>query len=101
MENPKKLEMKDVWKKVVAKAWADPEWKARLLADPAEVLREEGVNVPDGLKIRVMEELPGVRTFILPREPEGAWDAEKLERKKAAHGGPRSCICMYGGESCA
>lgn len=33
---------------------------------------------------RVVAELPGTRTFILPREPEGVWDVEKLERKKTA-----------------
>ena len=36
----------EAWPKIVAKAWADANFKARLKASPAEVLKEYGVSPP-------------------------------------------------------
>ena len=41
---------------VVAKAWSDAAFKQRLLAGPVAVLRAEGVDVPEGRQVRVVEE---------------------------------------------
>jgi hypothetical protein len=41
---------------VVAKAWSDAAFKQRLLAGPVAVLRAEGVDVPAGRQVRVVEE---------------------------------------------
>jgi hypothetical protein len=90
----RKKEVRAMWKKLVAKAWADPDWKARLLADPVTVMREEGFSLPEGVKIRLVEELPGTRSFSLPLPPDDLWKAERLERKKAAG----FCLCACSGE---
>jgi len=39
------------------------------MADPAKILDAEGVNVPDGVSIRVMEDTEQVRTLIIPPAP--------------------------------
>jgi hypothetical protein len=36
------------------------------MADPAKILDAEGVNLPDGVSIRVMEDTDQVRTLIIP-----------------------------------
>ncbi len=41
---------------VFAKAWKDKGFKTRLLRDPAAMLEQEGVYIPDGLHIRVIED---------------------------------------------
>src|SRR5437763_15020310 len=64
-----------------AKAWLDPEFKARLLAHPATVAREEGLEVPAGRQIEVVESGPErVVLTLLPeigrascREREDTW----------------------------
>jgi len=43
------------WAKVVAKAWADEDYKQRLMDDPASMLAEEGIEMPEGLEIKVVE----------------------------------------------
>ena len=43
---PNEAERKDAylkWSQMVAKAWSDPAFKARLLANPEEVLKEQEV----------------------------------------------------------
>jgi hypothetical protein len=43
------------WGQVVARAWDDDAFRRRLLAEPACVLREEGIDVPPGAAVRVIE----------------------------------------------
>jgi hypothetical protein len=43
------------WGTVVAHAWGDDAFRRRLLAEPAGVLREEGIDVPAGVAVRVIE----------------------------------------------
>jgi hypothetical protein len=43
------------WGQIVARAWDDDAFRRRLLAEPACVLREEGIDVPPGTAVRVIE----------------------------------------------
>ena len=62
-------EMDKAWRRVVAKAWADEGYKARLLNDPDGVLRAEGVALPAGKTARVIEPGAGEALFVLPPQP--------------------------------
>lgn len=67
-----KMQEKKQWNKIVARAWADKNFKRRLLAEPASVLQEHGIDVPAGVKVRVKEvkdRWDG--TLILPPKPAG------------------------------
>ena len=54
---------------VILKAWTDPDFKQRLLADPATVLQENGVQVPSGVAVKVVEDTDQVNYFVLPGKP--------------------------------
>lgn len=43
------------WGQIVARAWDDDAFRRRLLSEPACVLREEGIDVPPGAGVRVIE----------------------------------------------
>lgn len=77
-------EMDKAWRRVVAKAWADEGYKARLLDDPDGVLRAEGIALPAGKTARIIqpsvgqpsvgqpsagEAGPGEALFVLPPQP--------------------------------
>lgn len=51
---------------IIAKAWADPAFKERLLADATAVLREEGVVVPEGVEVRAVENTETVFHLVIP-----------------------------------
>ena len=70
--------------KIIARAWSDGGYKARLVSDPASVFEEAGLDVPEGLDVRVVEDTPGVRHFVLPLAPgEGELSEEALEQVAA------------------
>lgn len=57
--------------KIIAKTWIDEGFKAKLLADPAATLKEEGVELSPGAEVRVVEDTPNVHHFVLPAKPAG------------------------------
>ena len=78
-----------LWNQLVARAWADPAFKARLLADPATVLKENGVVVPAGIEFRVVENTDTVIHLTIPlKPPPEELSEEELNR---AAGGQVGC----------
>jgi len=74
---------------LVAAAWADSALKQRLLADPAAVFAEHGVEVPAGVQVRVVENTDRATYFVLPRQPfDGELSDEQLQH---APGGYHGC----------
>ena len=67
------------WSQIVAKAWADESFKRRLLAEPATVLKEQGIAVPSGVQVKVVEDTETVRHLTLPVKPVGELDEEALK----------------------
>ena len=57
--------------KTIAKAWMDERFKARLLSDPAARLKEEGVEIPPGVEVRIAVDTDKVRHLVLPMKPSG------------------------------
>lgn len=48
-------ENKKLWAKIVAKAWCDDAYKAELLNNTEKVLKAEGVEIPKGVRVHVVE----------------------------------------------
>jgi hypothetical protein len=61
------VQRQDAWRQVVARAWSDDAFKARLQASPREVLAEFGIAVPADLQLKLVEDEPGVKHLVLPR----------------------------------
>jgi hypothetical protein len=80
------------WGKIVARAWTDPEFKARLIAEPMTVLREHGIEGAEGLAVRVVEDEPGVRHLVLPSSPSSDLTEEELVPTAVSY-----CWCGYSG----
>ena len=51
--------------RVVARAWVDPEYRRRLLADATAAVGELGIGGPEGGHLRVLENTPRVHNVVV------------------------------------
>jgi hypothetical protein len=58
------------WAMIQAKAWKDKTFKAKLLAHPNQVLKENGIEVKPGVHIKVVENTKSDKYLILPSPEE-------------------------------
>ena len=59
------------WEAVIAKAQSDAAYKQRLLDAPVAVLREAGVDVPEGVSVRVVQSTDKEVWLVLPHKQGG------------------------------
>jgi hypothetical protein len=72
--------------KIIAKAWRDPSFKAKLMADPHGTLKQAGVAVPAGVTVKVVEDTDKHLHVVLPPKPTGALSDEELDQAAGASG---------------
>ncbi|GAB1394981.1 hypothetical protein MASR1M60_31450 [Rhodocyclaceae bacterium] len=58
------------YQQLIAKCWADEAFKQKLLADPAGTLKAEGMAVPEGVTVRVVENTAQQFTLVIPPQPD-------------------------------
>jgi len=58
------------WNLIVERASSDHQFKSRLLTEPKAVLAEEGVVVPAGVAVNVVESTPTKVWLVLPTHKE-------------------------------
>jgi hypothetical protein len=63
------------YQQLINKCWADEGFKQRLLTDPAATLAAEGVAVPEGVTVRVVEDTAREMTLVIPTRPTDITDA--------------------------
>ncbi len=66
------------WSQIVARAWADQDFRTRLLLDPKSVLREHGVELGSEVRAVVHENTDKVQHFVIPQSPAGELTEEEL-----------------------
>lgn len=66
-----KCEFQDYYGQVVARAWTDPDFKARLKTDPRTALAEMGLGYPDDVRLEMHENAPEVMHLVIPPQPSG------------------------------
>jgi hypothetical protein len=64
-ENQKK------WSQLVKRAWVDETLKQRLLNNPTTLFQENGIEIPAGVEVRVVEDKDAITCLIQPQKPAG------------------------------
>jgi hypothetical protein len=75
------------WAKIIARTWTDEEFKKRLLADPKAVLKEEGIEFSEDLKLTIVDGKKDELHLTLPPRPEGGGSIEDLQERLQADWG--------------
>ena len=66
--------------KIIQKCWEDSKFQARFVAEPAAVLKEEGVDVPKGLDLKVVVNSENVHHLAIPSKPGAQLPDEALDQ---------------------
>ena len=84
---------------LTARAWADENFKKKLLSDPAATLKAEGVDLklPSGTSLKAVEDTEQVFHFVIPAKPADLSD-EDLEK---VAGGVIGCVRPCATQPCA
>lgn len=73
---------------LIAKAWKDEAFKQELISNPKAVyVRELGEQLPENLKIKVMEETSDTLYLALPRSPQVTEELSDEALEAVAGGG--------------
>jgi len=83
MDDAEQKKQEKAYAKVVMKVWKDPAFKATLMSDPNATLAREGVSMPKGTKVKVVENSVDVFHFVLPYRPTDELSDEALEKVAA------------------
>ena len=75
-------EMNKKMGQVIAKAWADADFKAKLIANPAATLKAEGIQLPKGLKVNVVENTAEQFHLVIPPNPKKLSEDDPPNPKK-------------------
>ncbi len=94
MSREQQDEQAKAYGRVVAKAWSDEAFKRRLVTDLEAVLKAEGVVVPEGVELRLVENTDKVVHLTIPARPSDLSD-EQLDQV-AGGGGPNCGPCYSG-----
>ncbi len=66
---------------LIAKAWTDEAFKARLKADPKAAMKEAGIDAPEGVEIEVVESTQEKAYLVIPPKPDvGELSDEDLDK---------------------
>ena len=77
---------KNALAQLFAACWNDHALKARFMADPKAVLREHGLELPDGVEVKAGENTSPCVHIMLPAPPGGQMDLSDDELSSAAGG---------------
>ena len=87
-------EQKNQLASLFAACWKDEALKARFMSDPKAVLAEYGMDVPDGMDVKVVENADNCVHITMPAPPSGSMELSDEELSNAAGGTWCSLIGM-------
>ncbi len=63
-----KEQFEKAYGKLVAKAFEEDDFKAKLLADPKKIFKENGIEIPEKVKVNILENKNDLVNFVLPMD---------------------------------
>ena len=88
-------EQKNALAQLFAACWRDEAVKARFMRDPKAVLKDDGLEVPDGMDAKVVEIADDCVHITLPAAPAGSGDLSEDELSNAAGGGSGPTVLPF------
>lgn len=88
----KQNEQAKIWGKIFSQCWTDESFKRSFIADPVAVLKEAGLEIPEGMEFKVMENSDKLTHILLPPRPDELSD----NQLDSVSGGAPTCMSLNG-----
>lgn len=59
------------YRNLIQKCWIDPDFKNQLMNDPAQTMRNEGIEIPEHVSVTAVENTKDQFTLVIPPKPNG------------------------------
>ncbi len=79
-------EERNAFTDLLAACWKDDALKARFMADPKAVLAERGIEMPEDIDVKVVENADNTVHITLPMAPDGHEEMSMKELSNVAGG---------------
>ena len=79
-------EQNNAFAELFAACWKDEALKARFMADPKAVLAERGIDMPDNIDVKVVENSDNTVHITMPMAPDGHEELSMEELSNVAGG---------------
>ncbi|MEI6313346.1 MAG: NHLP leader peptide family RiPP precursor [Syntrophus sp. (in: bacteria)] len=86
MANDKEAQGKKLGE-VIKKAWDDEAFMQRLLEDATPVLKEHGIQLPAGMKVKAVTNSENLSHLVVPPRPSTMLSDEDMDKVSAGGGG--------------
>lgn len=63
------MNRKEVEEKLINRAWQDAAFKRSLMINPKATIQREGIDLPENVEIRVVEETSDTIYLVIPKKP--------------------------------
>lgn len=68
---PERIERNQrIYADIVTRYYGDPDFKAKMDADPARVLKDEGLDIPEGATVKLLFNTDRLLHIVLPAPPD-------------------------------
>lgn len=61
---------------LIAKCWADEAFKQQLISEPAHILAQESIEIPEGVQVKVLADSEHRLHWVIPARPNHLLDEE-------------------------
>lgn len=78
------MDHENIINQIIAKCWVDEAFKQSLIENPKKILGEFGFIISDSVTVKVIEDSPEEKTFVIPAKPDEGELGDILEGRKAA-----------------
>ena len=90
-------EQNNAFAELFAACWKDEALKARFMADPKAVLAERGIDMPDNIDVKVVENSDNTVHITMPMAPDGHEELSMEELSNVAGGAQAPDLPLFAG----